>query len=396
MKLTKIYLKNFKSFKNTTMQNIPHFNVIIGANGTGKSSLLQVFTFLKEAFISNINTAFSKIGGSKGFLEIRSRNTTGNIEIEIQLRENKNSAVISYFLSIAENKGVAFIEREILKYKAYRNDTFLHLLDFSNGSGSIVINNNVDKLNNEDELHKENKRLKSNDILALKAFAQFENFSVAMTLGNFFEKWHISDININNARQEKETGYSEHLSIEGDNLPLVTKYLYQRHPELFKTILKKLTERVPGIEKVEAKTTEDSRVLLRFREGPFHDPFHARYVSDGTIKMFAYLVLLYDPKPHSLLCLEEPEKQLYPKLLWELAEEFRAYTIKGGQVFIATHSPEFLNAIELDEVFWLVKNNGYTTIKRASDDNQLSAFMANGDQMGYLWEQGFFEGVDSK
>jgi len=57
-------------------------------------------------------------------------------------------------------------------------------------------------------------------------------------------------------------------------------------------------------------------------------------------------------------------------------------------------SPDFLNAVELDEVFCLVKKNGYTQINRARDDEQLKAFMEDGDQMGYLWKQGFFEGVD--
>ena len=108
------------------------------------------------------------------------------------------------------------------------------------------------------------------------------------------------------------------------------------------------------------------------------------------------LVLLYDPSPHPLLCVEEPENQLYPKLLYELAEEFGAYASKGGQVFISTHSPDFLNAVELDSVFWLVKDKetGETHVKRAKDDEQIAAFIAEGDKMGYLWKQGFFGGVD--
>ena len=77
-----------------------------------------------------------------------------------------------------------------------------------------------------------------------------------------------------------------------------------------------------------------------------------------------------------------------------LAEEFRAYANRGGQVFASTHSPDFLNAVEIDEVFWLVKENGYTKVKRARDDKQLVAYMQEGDQMGYLWKQGFFVGVD--
>ena len=89
--------------------------------------------------------------------------------------------------------------------------------------------------------------------------------------------------------------------------------------------------RVPGISKVEATNTEDGRVVLKFKDGSFKDPFISRFVSDGTIKMFAYLILLYDPAPHPLLCVEEPENQLYPTLLRELAEEFIDYADRGGR-----------------------------------------------------------------
>ena len=155
-----------------------------------------------------------------------------------------------------------------------------------------------------------------------------------------------------------------------------------------------MTRRIPGVANVEPKLLEDGYLTLRFSDGSFKTPFLDRYVSDGTIKMFAYLVLLHDPKPHPLLCVEEPENQLYPQLMTELAEEFRSYAQRGGQVFVSTHSPDFLNALELDEVCWLVKQDGYSDIHRAKDNEQIAAYMADGDQLGYLWKQGFFDGVD--
>jgi predicted ATPase len=152
--------------------------------------------------------------------------------------------------------------------------------------------------------------------------------------------------------------------------------------------------RIPGIRAVEPRLMDDGYLTLRFQDGSFKTPFLDRYVSDGTIKMFAYLVLLYDPRPHPLLCVEEPENQLYPQLMAELAEEFRLYAQRGGQVVVSTHLPDFLNATTLEEVCWLVKENGGTRIQRAKDDPQLAAFMAEGDQIGYLWKQGFFTGAD--
>lgn len=258
----------------------------------------------------------------------------------------------------------------------------------------MAVTNEIDKVKDVSQLVREEQRLKSPEILAIKGLAQFAQFPAVVTLGTLIENWHISDFHINRARPEQEAGYAEHLSREGDNLSLVTQHLHSRYPDIFASILDKLTHRVPGITKVDAKTTEEGRVLLRFQDGAFEDPFLARYVSDGTIKMFAYLVLLYDPAPHPLLCVEEPENQLYPGLLWELAEEFSAYAQRGGQVFVSTHSPDFLNAVELDSVYWLVKKQGATEIVRARDNQQVAAYMAEGDQLGYLWKHGFFEGVD--
>jgi predicted ATPase len=393
MKIESIRLKNFKAFKNTEMLDIPHFCVLVGANGSGKSTLFQVFAFLKEALVSNVNTALIKLGGSMGFKEVRSRNSSGNIEIEVKFREKNDKPLITYFLSIGEKNDYPFVEREILKYRRGSSGQPWHFLNFSKGKGTAVTNE-LDEVTDVSQLNREEQKLKAKDILAVKGLAQFARFPAVMALGNLIENWHISDFHINRARPEQEAGYAEHLSREGENLSLVTEFMYNRHQKLFKTILTRLSERVPGVADVKAKTTEEGRVLLRFKDGAFEDPFLARYVSDGTIKMFAYLLLLYDPNPHPLLCVEEPENQLYPKLLWELAEEFRAYATRGGQVFVSTHSPDFLNAVELDEVFWLVKEDGYAKIKRARDDEQIKAFMEAGDKMGYLWKQGFFEGVD--
>jgi predicted ATPase len=393
MKIESIRLKNFKAFRDMEMTNIPHFTVIVGANGTGKSTLFSVFGFLKHALSGNVNSALQKLGGSRGFFEVRSRNADGPIEIEIKFRESPEKPLITYFLSINEEKGRAFVEREILKYRRGSHGKPWHFLDFSNGVGTAVTNE-FDEMMNVEELQKEEQKLKSNDILAVKGLAQFERFPAVVTLGNLIENWHLSDFHISRARPEQEAGYAEHLSTEGENLSLVIQYLYSHHPETFQKILALLGMRVPGITRVESKTTEEGRVLLKFQDGSFEDPFLARYVSDGTIKMLAYLVLLYDPSPHPLLCVEEPENQLYPKLLMELAEEFRGYAYRGGQVFVATHSPDFLNATRIEEVFWLRKQDGYTTVVRAEDDPQIAAYMSDGDQMGYLWKQGFFDGID--
>lgn len=393
MQIEQIRIRNFRAFKDVKMRDIPRLAILVGANGTGKSTLFSVFGFLRDAMATNVRVALSKLGGSRGFNEVRSRNARGPIEIEMKYRVNQGGPLITYSISIGTQGNRPVVEREILRYRRYSYGRPWHFLDFRRGQG-YAVTNEAEEVEDETQLERDEQSLKSSDLLAIKGLAQFERFPAVVALGDLIERWHVSDFHISRARSEQETGYAEHLSREGENLSLVVEYLHDNHPEIFSEIKEKLKARVPGISHVESKQTEEGRILLKFQDGAFEDPFLARHVSDGTIKMLAYLTLLYDPDPHPLLCVEEPENQLYPTLLWELAEEFRAYANRGGQVFVSTHSPDFLNAAELDEVFWLQKESGYTRIRRASDDSQVEAYMKDGDQMGYLWKQGFFEGAD--
>lgn len=395
MKIEAIRLKNFRAFRDVEMKDLPEFCVLVGANGTGKSTLFSVFEFLRNAMATNVTVALGKLGGSRGLHEVRSRGCEGPIEIELKIRASlgrSSPSLVTYSLEIDDHEGRPVVAREVLKYRRGSKGQPWHFLDFSKGVG-VAVTNELDSVSEESELRREEQSLKSPDILAIKGLAQFDKFPAAVALGNLIENWHLSDFQISRARPEQEAGYAEHLSREGENLSLVIEYLFRQHPVVFKRILERLKSCIPGMSQVEAKTTEEGRVLLKFQDGAFEDPFLARFVSDGTIKMLAYLVLLYDPNPHPLLCVEEPENQLYPELLWDLAEEFKAYARKGGQVFVSTHSPDFLNAVDPKEVYWLVKSGGYTELKRASDDEQLLALHAEGDQLGYLWKQGLFAGA---
>ncbi|MFN7477964.1 MAG: AAA family ATPase [Burkholderiales bacterium] len=395
MKIEAMRLKNFKAFRDVNLKDIPAFLVVVGANGSGKSTLFDVFGFLHDCLKGNVRQALDKRGR---FTEVLSRGcdaTKDSIHIELQYRMEITGVerLVTYSLEIGERNGTPVVLKELLRYKRGPYGSPFHFLDFRNGQG-YAITNEEDFNKSDEELKREYQKVAA-DTLAIKGLGQFERFKAAYAFRRLIEGWHVSDFHINAARGRKDAaGETEHLSETGENLPLVARYLHEQHPAVFQKILNSMTNRVPGVSFVEPKLMDDGYLTLRFQDGSFKTPFLDRYVSDGTIKMFAYLVLLYDPKPHPLLCVEEPENQLYPQLMAELAEEFRSYAVRGGQVFVTTHSPDFLNALELDEVCWLVKKQGCTEIYRARDNKQISAYMADGDQLGYLWKQGFFEGVD--
>lgn len=392
MKIEALRVKNFKTFKDIKLTNLPAISVFIGANGTGKTTLFDVFGFLRDSLQDNVKVALQKRGG---FKEVVTRGETGPIEIEIKFREDvgKTSPLVTYSLTISLENHQPVVEREILKYRRGQKGKPWHFLDFSKGKGDAITNeeNYADKESKEEKVQQQ---VDSPDILALKGLGQFQRFKAANSFRRLIESWHVSDFHIGDARPSQEAGYAEHLSTRGENMPLVAQYLYENHPDIFRHILKKMAERVPGVSKVEATNTDDGRILLKFQDGSFKDPFIARYVSDGTIKMFAYLLLLHDPKPHPLLCVEEPENQLYPSLFSGLVEEFRDYADKGGQVMISTHSPDVLNCIELNEIFCLSKKQGITVITRASENELLVDLTKEGDLPGALWKQGLFSEVN--
>lgn len=392
MRIIAIKIKNYRVFRHLEINHIPPFCVLIGANGTGKSTLFDLFGFLRDALKNNIRQALQIRGG---FGEVITRDTTNeDIEIELKFRMKilEKERLVTYILIIGYLENRPIIKREILRYKRGEHGAPFHFLDFKFGKGYAIINEE-DYSKPDEQLEREEQELDSKDILAIKGLGQFQRFKAAAAFRSLIENWHVSDFHISDARGSKDALYAEHLSATGDNMAVVAQYLYQEHRTVFNQILEKMKRRVPGISSVEAKETEDGRLILRFQDQAFKDPFIDRYVSDGTMKMFAYLILLFDPKPHPLLCVEEPENQLYPSLLTALAEEFADYAERGGQVFVSTHSPDFLNAVPLESIFWLVKENGVTHIARAADDPSLQALVAEGDLPGFLWSQGWFQGA---
>jgi len=392
MKIEQVNVRNFKIFKNMSLKDLSQLNVFIGPNGSGKTTLFKIFNFLGYALKNNVSMAVNKEGG---FKEIVSRNTSENsyINIEVKFRNSsvKKSPLITYALRIGQNKKTTFIETEVLKCRRSNGGSYWYFMKFHNGKGEVITNED-DYSKEEAKEQFEKQVLYASDILAIKGLGQFQRFKTINSFRRLIENWVISNLKNDALRKIDEYEISEHLSTSGDNIAQVAQFIYDNHPDIFNKILKKMTKYIPGVEKVEAVKNEAGQVLLKFKDSPFIDPFISKYVSDGTLKMFAYLILLYEPCPHPLLCIEEPENYLYPELLRGLAEELRDYALRGGQIFVSTHSPEFVNALNIKELFILNKQNGQTTIYPAAKNFQLKELFNDGNELGWLWQHGFIKG----
>lgn len=384
MQIESLSIHNFRVFQNVYIENIPKMAIFMGQNGVGKTTFFDLFGFLHDCLTSNVRSALAMRGG---FSEVLSREQTGDLKFEIKFRPSPEEPRITYELTIGLNeKKLPVVKKEIMRFRRGQHGAPWKILDFSFGEG-VAAQGELQNYEDVQKAIRKPQKVSEPDILAIKGLGQFEDFPAIASLRRLIEDWYVSDFHIEDARNRQAANYSESLSKTGDNLAQVAKYLFENHPDRFDKILKAMRERVPGVTNVDAKVTEDGYVVLRFQDGRFKNPFSSKFVSDGTIKMFTYLVLLSDPAPHALLCVEEPENQLYPQLLAQLAEEFRNYSNIGGQVFISTHSPDFLNSIHLDELFCLVKEDGYTKIVRASESNLISSLYAQGDLLGELWNQ---------
>jgi len=272
-----------------------------------------------------------------------------------------------------------------MKWKRGSYGQPFRFLDFKEGQGRAVSGERPDSEDTRNDT-----KLSAPDLIAVNALGQFAEHPRVTALRQFITGWYVSYLSIADTRGQPQAGPEERLSRTGDNLANVIQFLSERHPDRLQQIFRVLRQRVPQVERVLAETMPDGRLLLSIKDAPFDNPVLARFASDGTLKMLAYLVLLHDPAPAPFIGLEEPENFLHPRLLQELAEEARRATA-NSQLLVTTHSPFFINALQADEVRILYRDQaGYTQAVRASDVRGIPEFMAAGASLGHLWLEGRF------
>jgi predicted ATPase len=374
---------NYRALKALELKSLTPLTVFLGPNGSGKSTIFDVFAFLAECFSIGLRKAWDKRGR---FKELRTRGADGPIVFELKYRERPKRPIITYHLAIQEEKQGPYVAEEWLQWRRGQRGRPFRFLSFKEGEGQVVTGEMPDE---QDERMEE--RLDSPEMLAVNTLGQFARHPRVSALRRFITGWYLSYLSADNVRSVPEAGPHERLSASGDNLPNVIQYLKEQHEDRLDGILDVLSKRVPRLERVMADLMPDGRLLLQIKDAPFEQPILARFTSDGTLKMLAYLTLLYDPEPPQLIGIEEPENYLHPRLLPELAEECRVAAART-QLMVTSHSPFFVNGLQANELWVLYRDeNGYTQAKRAADMEGIESFMASGARLGHLWMEGHFE-----
>ena len=375
-------VQNFRALQDVELRAVTPLTVLLGPNGSGKSTVFDVFAFLAECFESGLRRAWDRRGRAK---ELKTRGSEGPVTIEIKYREKPRTPLITYYLAVDEPASRPVVTHEWLAWRRGSHGRPFRFLEYHEGLGQAASGEAPDETDRRVDIP-----LQSPDLLAVNALGQFQEHPRVAALRNFIIGWHVSYLSADSTRGQPEAGPQEQLNRTGDNLANVIQFLSERHPKRLDRIFDVLSKRVPRVERVLAEAMPDGRLLLQIKDAPFNNPVLARFASDGTLKMLAYLVLLYDPEPPPFIGVEEPENFLHPRLLPELAEECRA-TCERTQLLVTTHSPFFLDSLRSEDVRVLWRDEaGHTQARRLADVPRVQAFMDEGAQLGDLWMEGQF------
>ena len=207
------------------------------------------------------------------------------------------------------------------------------------------------------------------------------------------KSWYLCYFTPDAARKIQPTVFSQYLNSAGDNINNVAQYMYQENPEEFRKVLSDIQAKIPDIAKIEPMQMPNGQMELAFYQQGFAEPFFSSRMSDGTLKLFAYYLMLHEKNPRQFVFIEEPENGLYHHYLADLALEMKKSAGDGytKQIFVTTHSPFFVNALSPEQVWVLAKDaNGFTTATQASKFEFVKELTEEGVALGDLWYSKYF------
>lgn len=399
-------VQNYRALRDVTLgrlstqqsgEPLTPFTVVIGKNGSGKSTLFDAFGFVADCLSTDVETACdAKQRG--GFERMRSLGTNEPIRFEIYYREGSGERPITYELAISlDESGRPFVESELLKQrrKGQKHGRPYPFLRLQRGKGTVWAGEEAVESDAEEDPAQEDVELTDLRQLGIATLGTLKEHPRIKRFRDFLKGWYLSYFHPDAARSLPSSGAQRHLNIHGDNIGNVVQYMEREHKDRFQTILNRIASKIPGIESIKTSVTLDKRVLLQFNDGAFADPFYAGQMSDGTLKMFAYLLLMEDPEPPPFICIEEPENGLYHRLLDSLASELRSHATgrkNAPQIFVTTHQPYFVDALSPNEVWILEKaKDGFSTVTRVSEMELVRNLVAEGLPLGGLWYSDYLD-----
>lgn len=405
-KILGIAIQNYGSLKNIKMgqlytdrtgKELGNMVAIIGPSGNGKSTLADAFGFISDCMMSDVESACDA-NNRGGYQQLLSQGCKDAIHFEIYYRETSNTPPITYELTIDSDKsGRPYVKEERLRqrFKTMDKGRPLSFLYLKNGNGYAFEGNRGGQNDEGVAVEGQKVDVQLNDkrklgIVTLGAMKQYPRIEKFLS---FLRSWYLCYFTPDTARQIQTAAPTQYLNRTGSNLNNVAQYMYRENPNDFKKTLADIQTKIPNIKKIEPLKLPNGQMVLEFFQEGFKEPFFSPRMSDGTLKLFAYYLLLHERNPRQLVFIEEPENGLYHQYLSDLAFEMlkNAGTGYSKQLFVTTHSPFFVNALPPEQVWVLEKDeNGFSTAKRASEYEFVTDLVSEGANMGDLWYSKYF------
>lgn len=392
--LLRIRAKNFRSLRDVDVELQP-LNVLVGPNEAGKSNFLDLIEFLGDSARLDLTEALQRRGGLER-VRYRGVESPGPVTIHVAANVTRYSSVSApdeYELTFSSRK-LTSSQRTILT----RSEEFQFKRTQGRGRRITVKGDQAQFIDTGPSSRNSRKLPLRKDSLALSTLQRLPPNQGGAEVDKFarlFTSFRVFNVDVEKARQP---GRLVNATLEPDasNLASALSSLV-KDDDRFTDLIEDARAMIPGFEGIEFEHLGGASPTFAVKviERGLRDSTYLADASFGTVRLLSLLVLLYDPKPPSITCIEEIDHGLHPYVFDRLVERLREASSRT-QLLIATHSPALVNRLEATELLVVERGaDGATRIPAVPADSIRAKEVASEGTLGLgeLWFSGTLGGV---
>jgi len=342
--ITELRVKNYRSFAEESV-HLGRLTVLVGRNAAGKSNLVDVLRFVRDALQSGLDIAISKRGGMSALRRWSAKGRPYDVEVALHLTLDEQKASYQFTLGSAR-RGDYQIKEERCKF--YRGGLVTDSFEIQKGAW----------ITGPEEIRKTATQARALTLPLLTGLSPFEQLYEFLTQMSFYAI--MPDL-----LREPQTPTNPYpLQENAANVASVVRELNQKHKENAQALEASLERMVGDIESYQVRQV-GSYLVTRLRhlsaEENRSPTFELFQESDGTLRILGILTALYQVPPRSFIALEEPELTIHPGALALLWEELNSASHRS-QILITTHSPDLLDMCDADMLRIVDKHGGISYV----------------------------------